>query len=192
MLSNDHRSQLRAFLKEKPWKDFYKYGGGRGIKPCKRITRTYYKPDNPLNNHFGATLKAYQASYMYETNSIPSENEKISHSCANPENLKETLCIEITHMELESQQINMERRRHHYIIREYEKKNRYKGKREKGPLFITEIPIEFLCKHLERIGKKSEITVDMEVIRRQNGNCTCDHNPTCFINYKRDKKKGTH
>ena len=186
-IKKKNQVHFKQLLQKPAWTHFNKYGGNTFRKPCKRIIKTSYKPPNPLKNKFGKTLKCYQVTYMDEHKETPKSKKQIGHICANPYNLKKTLCCEISHMTQQTQKENNERSRHHNVIRQWEMSQRFKNNgTEKGPMYLKHVPLKFYCEYLRKRGFKKDITDKMKKKLRQNINAKswCNHSPRCFINYK--------
>ena len=101
---------------------------------------------------------------------------EISHICGNPKNNKQSLCIQGSHMRLESHFINNKRSDCFKYIRKFERSwNRNNNIDTKGTLTVEKVNQQ----------KRDKLNIDEDDI-----NYTCSHDPPCFINYgKRPKQR---
>ena len=174
-------------LYETPWKWHYEYGGGARhdtreiIQSCKRICCAKKSRENVLQDYGAPTLKCYQVSYLYHYKHIPDND--ICHTCANPVNKKETLCMEPTHMITANHSENMKRKICHGLIRKYwNAELRFNRLTPDGPLFVNQVPIKY---EWERRSHQRGFIMPspQERYRRRNEKCVCNHHPNCFINF---------
>lgn len=122
-------------------KTVHKYGEANDynyeveIKPCLRVRKIKQYRVN------GYKCRSYTVGFMKEYGYHPNESDgdsdtdsddvsnsdeklEISHECANPRNKKQSLCIEGSHMILETHDKNQKRRICHNYIRKYWNKYR--------------------------------------------------------------------
>ena len=104
------------------------------------------------------------------------EDLEISHICGNPKNSQQSLCIQGSHMRLESHNENDSRCDCHKYIRKFERSwnrnNKYKIN-VKGILTVERVNQQ----------KRDKLKIDPDDI-----NWVCTHVPVCFINYGKRKK----
>ena len=175
----DYKEYLLHLLDEQQWKHYFKYGGSDTIESCKRITKYKNYHNRIPDYNSNSNIEAYQATYMVHHDIIPSKYQRISHFCANPENKKKTLCIEITHMDIESTRRNNGRKTCHCIIRKYERSQRPFGNTPDGPLYANDVPIRFYNDLLKKKGIRRS-----KRLMKTTGLYSCPHGPNyCFINY---------
>jgi len=181
----EYTEWLEDLLDNESWKNYYLYGGSDEIEPCKRIQK-YKSYNNRIPDYNGSgRIEAYQARYMAQYKTIPSKYQKISHFCANPENKKKTLCIEISHMDIEPTWKNNGRKTCHCLIRKYERAERQFGNTPDGPLFANDVPIKYYNDLLRKKGMRRS---KRKEIKGNNNNYSCPHGPNhCFINYTKWK-----
>ena len=175
----DYKEHLLDLLDEQQWKHYHKYGGSDEIEPCKRLKKWKTYNNRIPDYNGGENIEAYQASFIVYKGIIPSKYQKISHFCANPKNTKQTLCIEVSHMDIEPTATNNGRKTCHCLIRKYEVSERWRGNTPDGPIYASDVPISFYNDLLEKKGiRRSKRLI------KTTGNYTCPHGPNhCFINY---------
>ena len=127
----------------------------------------------------GAQYKKYAIGFIKYWQFNPYEFEhdlEISHICGNPKNSQQSLCIQGSHMRLESHYINDKRRECHDYIRKFERSwNRNEDIDTKGTLTV------------EKVNQQKRNKFN---IRRRDINFACLHDPPCFINYgKRQRQR---
>ena len=117
-------------------------------------------------------MKHHKYNPKLETNN-PDFLREISHSCGNPKNTIQSLCIEGSHMRLETHIYNLERHNCHEYIRKFQKANFKKQNiQTKGTLTI-----DIINREKQKLNEKS--------VPR------CQHYPVCFINYGK-RPAGSH
>ena len=135
-------------------------------EPCIRVKETEQIKVN------GKYYKKYMIGFINHHHFHPHvmnfhENGEISHICGNPTNKKQSLCIQGSHMCVETHPTNLERKKCHDYIRKFQKRwNGRKNIETKGTLTVGIV-------NAEKRNKihKNDITLQ------------CKHDPPCFINY---------
>lgn len=156
-------------------KTVHKYGGSKNdddeyiVKPCLRVRKI---KQYSVNNH---KCRSYTVGFMKEYGYYPSgivdtdsnERLEISHECANARNKKQSLCIEGSHMMLETHTENQTRTICHNYIRKYWK--RYKNNDScttTGPITVAIVNQQL-----------------SNLYRNQVFDFQCECNTDCFINF---------
>ena len=138
------------------------------IQPCLRIK-------DPIKVYEAVSdwYPAYKISFIHHKGYWPNKPiresraiKEISHICGNAENSEVSLCIEISHMNLETHNYNIGRRSCHSFIRKYVPKYRhYESVQTRGTIYVNKLAIQI--NKLKKINLKKR----------------CTHIPKCFINY---------
>ena len=100
---------------------------GKSNDPCLRVKHPNDTFQHTINENEVVRLYTYSVGYIYAHRVYPhkyNDDVQISHYCGNPVNRKRSLCIQGTHMTLESRTDNIARKKCHNYIRKFA--NRYK------------------------------------------------------------------
>ena len=166
--------ELTAFEEEynKISNNVFKYGyygsTDNNIRPCIRV-----KDATKIHEVISMWYPAYKVSYIHNKGYFPNkplrelrEKKEISHICGNAENTEISLCIEITHMNLETHKYNISRIKCHDFIRKQVPKYRhYTQVKTLGTIYVNK-----LARQINKVKKFN--------IKKR-----CSHTPKCFINY---------
>ena len=167
--STDESSELDCY--NKLLKTVHKYGGSEDevIEPCLRVRKI---KQYSIGGH---KCRSYTVGFIkhhgYHPNEIIDEETEvpleISHKCANPRNKKQSLCIEGTHMKLETHEANQTRTICHNYIRKYWEKH----KNNDSCITTGPLTVEIVNEQLSNL-----YPFDVFVFE-----CDCDDD--CFINF---------
>ena len=150
-----------------PISSIRRYGDKNLTNNCLRIKNPERK-----NKRIKHRVRPYESAFIARRGYRIAAGRCHSHRCGNPRS-KHSFCINGRHILEQSQAANNKRKRHHNLIKKYERefRRKYPGKRTMGPLYVADI--------LEFVDPESEEYTE----------CDCEGG-RCFINYGlREKRK---
>ena len=186
-------ADITNFINNTPeWNNYRRFGGdGRNVRGrariycCKRLRIPSKTKRNVLRdyriNWGGDSLLAYQARFLVYNRRTPRRRKQISHICGVPEPNGYTVCIVESHMTDDTKRDNDKRMTCHSFIRHYELRHRRDGQRQRGPIFVKDVPStdkRIIAKKVMGIYKQNEL----DGVKGAQYVCPHINNP-CFINY---------